>query len=153
MEDFQIDDLDRAILAALVEDARKPYLEIARDCGVSGAAIHQRVKRMEELGVITGSSAHVKPAAVGYTICAFMFLNLTESNKYNEVVDFLKTVPEVVECHYITGHSALLLKLYCADNSNLMDVVLNSIQKNPYVQSTETMISLDEPLSKQLSIK
>lgn len=153
MDEYQIDDLDRAILSALIKDARRPYLEIARDCGVSGAAIHQRVKRLEDSGIITGSSAHVKPSAIGYTICAFMFLNLTESNKYNEVVEFLESVPEVVECHYITGHSALLLKLYCADHANLMDVVLNTIQKNPYVQSTETMISLDEPLSKQMSVK
>ena len=152
MEHYKLDKLDKFILSELINDARKPYLEIARQCGVSGAAIHQRVKRLEEMGVIEGSSTLIKPASIGYTICAFMFLNLTEKNKYSEVIAALEKVPEIVECHFITGRSALLIKLYFEDNAHFMEVALNTIQKIPFVQSTETMVSLDEPLKRQISI-
>lgn len=152
MESYKLDKLDKLILSELINNARKPYLEIARQCGVSGAAIHQRVKRLEEMGVIEGSSTLIKPASIGYTICAFMFLNLTENNKYSEVIAALEKVPEIVECHFITGRSALLIKLYFEDNAHFMEVALNTIQKIPFVQSTETMVSLDEPLKRQISI-
>ena len=152
MEHYKLDKLDKFILSELINDARKPYLEIARQCGVSGAAIHQRVKRLEEMGVIEGSSTLIKPASIGYTICAFMFLNLTENNKYSEVIAALEKVPEIVECHFITGRSALLIKLYFEDNAHFMEVALNTIQKIPFVQSTETVVSLDEPLKRQISI-
>ena len=152
MEHYKLDKLDKFILSELINDARKPYLEIARQCGVSGAAIHQRVKRLEEMGVIEGSSTLIKPASIGYTICAFMFLNLTENNKYSAVIAALEKVPEIVECHFITGRSALLIKLYFEDNAHFMEVALNTIQKIPFVQSTETMVSLDEPLKRQISI-
>ena len=152
MEHYKLDKLDKFILSELINDARKPYLEIARQCGVSGAAIHQRVKRVEEMGVIEGSSTLIKPASIAYTICAFMFLNLTENNKYSEVIAALEKVPEIVECHFITGRSALLIKLYFEDNAHFMEVALNTIQKIPFVQSTETMVSLDEPLKRQISI-
>ena len=152
MEHYKLDKLDKFILSERINDARKPYLEIARQCGVSGAAIHQRVKRLEEMGVIEGSSTLIKPASIGYTICAFMFLNLTENNKYSEVIAALEKVPEIVECHFITGRSALLIKLYFEDNAHFMEVALNTIQKIPFVQSTETMVSLDEPLKRQISI-
>ena len=152
MEHYKLDKLDKFILSELINDARKPYLEIARQCGVSGAAIHQRVKRLEEMGVIEGSSTLIKPASIGYTICAFMFLNLTENNKYSEVIAALEKVPEIVECHFITGRSALLIKLYFEDNAHFMEVALNTIQKIPFVQSTETMVSLDEPLKRQISL-
>ncbi len=152
MDNYKLDNLDKFILSELINDARKPYLEIAREYGVSGAAIHQRVKRLEEIGVICGSSTLIKPSAIGYTICAFMFLNLTENNKYKEVIKALEMVPEIVECHFITGRSALLIKMYCLDNEHLMEVVLNTIQTIPFIQSSETMISLDEPLKRQIKV-
>ena len=149
-EHYKLDEMDRIILANLINDARKPYLEIARECKVSGAAIHQRVKKLEEAGIILGSSTLIKPISIGYSICAFMFLNLTENNKYQEVIKALEDIHEIVECHFRTGRSALLIKLYCEDNAHLMEVVLNTIQKIPYVQSSETMVSLDEPINRQI---
>lgn len=153
MSKYKLDDLDRTILSELINDARKPYLEIARVCGVSGAAIHQRVKKLEDLGVIYGSSTLIDPVAIGYGVCAFVFLNLTENNKYKDVIENLKQIPEIVECHFITGSNALLVKIYCKDNEHLMEVVLNTIQTIPYIKSSETMISLDEPLKRQIWIE
>lgn len=153
MGTYQIDDIDRKILSFLVKDARMAYLEIARECGLSGAAIHQRVRKLEENGVITGSRLLVKPAAIGLNVCAYVSIAISEANKYPEVVSSLKRIPEVVECHFVTGKSAILVKLYCLDNDHLMQVLLNTIQNIPYVQSTDTMISLDEAFERQVWVK
>lgn len=149
----ELDATDHKILAALASDARKPYLEIARECGISGAAIHQRVNRLEETGVITGSRILVKPSTLGLGVCAFVCVSLSETTKYHEVIANLKAVPEVVECHFVTGKYALLLKIYCRDNDHFMDVLLHHIQPIPYVQETETMIALDSAFERQVDIK
>ena len=148
MSKYHIDQTDQKILSFLVKNARMPFLEIARECGVSGAAIHQRVKRLEAAGVITGSRLLVKPQALGLNICAFMSISLSEADKYNEVVECLKKIPEVVECHFVTGKYALLVKIYCFDNDHLMEVLLNTIQKIPYILATDTMIALDEAIDR-----
>ena len=153
MATYHIDQTDQKILSFLVKNARMPFLEIARECGVSGAAIHQRVKRLEANGVITGSRLLVKPQALGLNVCAFISISLSEANKYPEVVANLQKIPEIVECHFVTGKFAILAKVYCFDNDHLMEILLNTIQKIPYIQSTETMISLDEAIERQVWVK
>ncbi|MBQ2080848.1 MAG: Lrp/AsnC ligand binding domain-containing protein [Bacteroidales bacterium] len=153
MANYHIDQTDQKILSFLVKNARMPFLEIARECGVSGAAIHQRVKRLEANGVITGSRLLVKPQALGLNVCAFVSISLSEASKYNEVVASLKKIPEVVECHFVTGKYALLVKIYCLDNDHLMEVLLNTIQKIPYILATDTMIALDEAIDRQVWVK
>jgi Lrp/AsnC family transcriptional regulator for asnA, asnC and gidA len=148
-----LDDIDRKILSALLGDARKPYLEIARECGVSGAAIHQRVKKLEDAGIITGSRLIVKPSALGLNVCAYINVTLSQADKYENVIKSLKAVPEVVECHFVTGKCALLLKVYCFDNDHLINVLVKTIQNIPYIQSTETMISLDSAFERQVWVK
>ena len=153
MANYQIDEIDRKILSFLVGNDRMPYLEIARECNISGAAIHQRVKKMESSGIISGSRMVIKPAAIGLNVCAFISVNLSEDNKYPEVVAALKHVPEIVECHFVTGKAALFLKVYCFDNEHLMNILINTIQRIPYVLSTDTMISLDEAFSREVWVK
>lgn len=153
MPNYHIDETDRKILSFLVANARMPFLEIARECGISGAAVHQRVHKLETNGVISGSRMIVKPSTIGLNVCAFVSLSLSENNKYPEVVAALKHVPEIVECHFVTGRAALLLKVYCFDNEHLMEIILNTIQRIPYVQSTETMISLDEAFTREIWVK
>lgn len=153
MSNIQIDDIDRKILGFLIKDARMPFLEIARECGVSGAAIHQRVKRLENAGIIIGSSLLVKPEALGLNVCAFIHISLSEGNKYLEVLEDLKKIPEVVECHFITGRYTLLVKMYCLNNEHLMEVVVNTMQKIPYIKSTETLISLHQPIEREIWVK
>ena len=153
MTSYQIDQTDQKILSFLFKNARMPFLEIARECGVSGAAIHQRVKRLEANGVITGSRLLVKPQALGLNVCAFVSVSLSEANKYAEVVDSFKKISEIVECHFVTGRYTLLLKLYCFDYDHLMQILLNTVQKIPYVQSTETQISLDQAIERQIWVK
>lgn len=153
MTTYHIDDVDRKILSFLVNNARMPFLEIARECGISGAAVHQRVRKLEANGVISGSRLIVKPGTLGLNVCAFISLSLSEDNKYPEVVTALKHVPEIVECHFVTGRAALFLKVYCLDNDHLMEILLNTIQRIPYVQSTDTMISLDEAFEREIWVK
>lgn len=152
-QQYEIDDIDRKILSFLVKNARMPFLEIARECGVSGAAIHQRVKKMESCGIITGSRLLVKPQALGLNVCAFIGVNLSQANTYPEVIETLKKVPEIVECHFITGEHALLLKLYCFNHDHLMEVIINIIQNLPGIEKTETFLSLDQPIERQVWVK
>jgi Lrp/AsnC family transcriptional regulator, regulator for asnA, asnC and gidA len=153
MDSYHIDATDQKILSLLVKNARMPFLEIARACGVSGAAIHQRVKRLEANGVITGSRLMVKPQALGLNVCAYISVVLSEASKYAEVVSALKKVPEIVECHFITGEYTLMLKLYCQDNDHLIEVLLNTIQKIPYIKATNTMMALDEAIDRQIWVQ
>ena len=153
MANYQIDETDRKILSFLVKNARMPFLEIARECGISGAAVHQRVRKLEENGVITGSQMLVKPGTLGLNVCAFISISLSEDNKYQEVTEALKHIPEVVECHFVTGRAALFLKVYCMNNEHLMETILNTIQRIPYVQSTETLLSLDQAFERQVWVK
>ncbi len=153
MHNYQIDQTDQKILSLLTKNARMPFLEIARICGVSGAAIHQRVKRLEAAGIITGARLLVKPQALGLNICAFVSISLSEASKYLEVVDRLKQIPEIVECHFVTGKYALLVKMYCFDNDHLMEVLLNTIQKIPHILATDTVIALDEAIDRQVWVK
>ena len=153
MSNYQIDAIDRKILSYLVNNARMPFLEIARECGISGAAIHQRVRKMENNGVITGSRMVVKPGALGLNVCAFISVNLSEDNKYPDVVAALKHIPEIVECHFVTGKAALFLKVYCFDNEHLMKVLINTIQNIDGIKSTETWISLDQAFERQVWVK
>jgi Lrp/AsnC family transcriptional regulator for asnA, asnC and gidA len=153
MSNYQIDRIDQKILSFLVKNARMPFLEIARECGVSGAAIHQRVKRLESNGVITGSRLLVKAQALGLNVCAFVSVSLSEANKYPDVIESFKRISEIVECHFVTGKHAILIKLYCFDHDHLMEILLNTIQKIPYVQSTDTQISLDQAIERQVWVK
>ncbi len=153
MQKYQIDQIDQKILSFLVKNARMPFLEIARECGVSGAAIHQRVKKMENLGIITGSRLLVKPQTLGLNVCAFIGISLSQSNQYPTVISLLKEIPEIVECHFITGKHALLVKVYCFNHDHLMKILIETIQNIPYVEQTETFISLDQAIERQVWVK
>lgn len=151
MPKYQIDDTDRRILSFLVHDARMAYLEIARECGVSGAAIHQRIKRLEKQGIVIGSRLLVEPEALGLNVCAFVQIALVEGNKMMEVKEELTKIPELVECHFVTGKYTFLIKLYCRDNAHLMNIVTEKLLKIPYIQSTETLLSLQAVIDRNIN--
>jgi Lrp/AsnC family transcriptional regulator for asnA, asnC and gidA len=111
------------------------------------------VKRLEANGVITGSRLLVKPQALGLDVCAYISVSLSEANKYPDVIEAFKKISEIVECHFVTGKYALLVKIYCFDHDHLMEVLVNTIQKIPYVKSTETQISLDQAIERQVWVK
>lgn len=149
---YQIDDTDRKILSCLVKDARVPFLKIARECGISGAAIHQRVKKMEDSGIIEGSCFIVKPKALGFKICAFVGVILDNASHYKTVVREIERIPEVIECHFVTGHYSFFLKIRCNNHQHLMNILINTIQNIPGIAKTESFISLDQLIEKQVDI-
>lgn len=150
---IQIDEIDKKILSYLVKNARIPFLEIARECGISGAAIHQRVKKMEDAGIIEGSRFNVKPRALGYKVCAFIGVTLDHAHKYKTVVEEIKTIPEVVECHFITGNYTFLLKLICRNHQHLMELLINTLQNIPGIAKTESFIALEQPVDRQINLE
>ena len=149
---YQIDDIDRKILSYLVKNARVPFLEIARECGISGAAIHQRVRKMEECGIIEGSRFIVRPDALGYGVCAFIGVILDHAHTYKTVVKDIRNIPEVVECHFVTGNYTFLIKLRCTDHQHLMDILINTMQNIPGIAKTETIIALDQLIDKPIDL-
>jgi len=150
---IQIDNIDRKILSYLIKNARMPFLEIARECGISGAAIHQRVKKMEECGIIEGSSFNVKPEAIGFKVCAFIGVTLDHAHKYKTVVKDIKKISEVVECHFITGNYTFLIKLLCRNHDHLMDLLINTLQNIPGIAKTESFIALEQPINRQVNVE
>ena len=148
----KIDKLDRKILGILSQNARIPFKDVAAECGVSRAAIHQRVQHLIENGVIIGSGFHVNPKSLGYTTCTYVGLNLERGSMYRDVVERISTIPEVIECHFTTGSYTMLVKLFAKDNEQLMDLLNNRIQSIPGVVSTETLISLEQSIKREIPI-
>lgn len=152
MAKYSIDTIDQKILDHLIGNARMPFLEIARECGISGAAIHQRVKKLEEAGIITGSRLEIDPKALGNDVCAYVGIQISKSNFYNEVIESLKCIPEIVECHFITGKYSLFVKLFCRNNEHLMHTMINIIKEIPGISQTETFLSLDQSFERQVHV-
>lgn len=148
----KIDKLDRKILSILSQNARIPFKDVAAECSVSRAAIHQRVQHLIENGVIIGSGFHVNPKSLGYTTCTYVGLNLERGSMYRDVVERISTIPEVIECHFTTGSYTMLVKLFAKDNEQLMDLLNNRIQSIPGVVSTETLISLEQSIKREIPI-
>ena len=148
----KIHKLDRKILGILSQNARIPFKDVAAECGVSRAAIHQRVQHLIENGVIIGSGFHVNPKSLGYTTCTYVGLNLERGSMYRDVVERIATIPEVIECHFTTGSYTMLVKLFAKDNEQLMDLLNNKIQSIPGVVSTETLISLEQSIKREIPI-
>lgn len=147
-----LDAIDRKILRYLIKNARMPFLEIARECGISGAAIHQRIRKLDESGVILGSRLVVDPKMMGFDVCAHISITLKDPQLLKQTVDQLKDVPEIVECHFITGKGNILVKLYCLDNEHLMRTIFDRILLIQGVATTETYISLQEIFQRQVNI-
>ena len=151
---IKIDGLDKRILSYLTRDARTPFLEIARKCNVSGAAVHQRVNQMISGKVISGSHFNVDPKGLGYGTCAFigLVINLVATSTHEVVFKKITQIPEIVECHHVSGKYSLLVKIYAKDNEHLRRLITDHIQAIPEVTTTETFISLEMGFQRQLEV-
>ena len=148
----KIDTLDKKILNILSKNARMPFKDVAAECGVSRAAIHQRVQRLIEIGVILGSSFNINPKSLGYTTCTYVGITLERGNMYRDVAQQIAMIPEVVECHYTTGAYTMLIKLYAKDNEQLMELLNDKLQNINGVVSTETLISLEQSIKREVPV-
>jgi Lrp/AsnC family transcriptional regulator for asnA, asnC and gidA len=148
----EIDNLDIQILSILMKDATTPYTEIAKELIVSGGTIHVRMKKLEDLGIIKGANLEINPQKLGYDVCAFLGIFLEKGSQYNNAVRQLKTVNEIVELHYTTGSWSIFAKIICRDTTHLREILNEQIQSVEGIQRTETFISLEESIKRQITL-
>ena len=149
---IKLDGIDKKILQMLMENSRRPILEIAKNIGISGAATHQRLRKLEKNNLIIGSSIKVNTKILGYTTMAFIGIFLDRATNNKTVVNQLKEIKEILECHYTTGDWSILAKLTCKDNEDLMEILTKKIQTINGVARTETYISLEQQISRQITL-
>ena len=149
---YTLDGIDKTILSYLMKDARTPILEISRKVGISGAAIHQRLRKLEQAGVLEGSKMMINTKKLGYSTMAYIGVYLDKAMNNPDAVKQLKKIPEVIECHYTTGNWSILIKVLCKDNEHLMKVLNKDIQSIKGVSRTETFISLNQQIQRQIKI-
>lgn len=150
---LEIDNVDLKILALLMEDANLPYTEIAKRVFVSGGTVHVRMKKMEELGIVTGAQLKIDHSKLGYDVIAYLGIYLEKSSLYHEVADLLKQIPEIVSIHYTTGIYSIFAKVICRDTKHLRNVLHDKIQPIKGIQRTETFISLEESLERSVKLE
>lgn len=150
-KNYEIDNIDLKILNILSEDAKLPYTEVAKKVFVSGGTVHVRMKKLEEMGIVKGTTLKIDYAKLGYDITCFLGIYLEKSSLYDEVVNKLKEIGEIATIRYTTGNYNIFCKIYCKDTQHLRDVLHDKIQKVDGIESTETFISLEESVNKHLS--
>lgn len=151
-QNFELDNLDIQILSILMDDATIPYTEIAKKLIVSGGTIHVRMKKMQDLEIIKGSHLMIDPQKIGYDVCAFLGIFLEKGSQYKDAVESLKKVKEIVELHYTTGSYSMFAKIICRDTNHLRHVLNEDIQGVKGIQRTETFISLEESIKRQITL-
>jgi Lrp/AsnC family transcriptional regulator, regulator for asnA, asnC and gidA len=151
MANHRLDALDRKILKIISADARIPFLEVARACNVSGAAIHQRIQKLSTLGILKGSQFIIDPEKVGYETCAYVGLYLKDPSSFDKVVERLRAIPEVTECHYTTGGYDMFIKIYARNNHHLLNIIHDKLQPLGLSRS-ETIVSFNAVIDRQLPV-
>ncbi len=151
MANQKFDRLDKLILKLISADARIPFLEVARVCEVSGAAIHQRIQKLTNMGVLKGSQFLIDPEKMGYETCAYIGLNLKNPESFDKVVEELEKIPEVTECHYTTGNFDMFIKIYAKNNHHLLDIIHDKLQPLG-LSSSQTLISFHSAFERQLPV-
>lgn len=149
-KNYDIDNVDLKILALLTEDAKMPYTEVAKKVFVSGGTVHVRMRKLEEMGIVQGTTLKMDYSKMGYDITAFLGIYLEKSSLYDQVIKKLYNIPEIVKIHYTTGNYNIFVKLHCRDTNHLKDVLHDKIQKVEGIERTETIISLEESLNRHI---
>ncbi|MBK1813690.1 MULTISPECIES: Lrp/AsnC ligand binding domain-containing protein [Clostridium] len=152
MQNVNLDELDLQILDILIKDCRTPYLEIARMCHVSGGTIHVRMKKMEDLGIITGTRILLNLPKLGYDVCCYVGIYVDKTSSFSSVFDELSKIKEVVELHLITGNYSVFAKVICKSISDLQDILMNKINTVTGIERTDTFISLSQPIDRNIQL-
>ncbi len=149
-DNYQIDNLDRSILNELMKNARTPYAELAKNFNVSPGTIHVRVEKMKQAGIILGTQVEISPKQLGYDVCCFIGIILKSAKDYPSALAKLENLEEVVEAYYTTGHYSIFIKVMTRSIDGLQQILINKIQTTDEIQSTETLISLQNPIMRTI---
>lgn len=149
-ENYQIDNLDKKILSELLKEAKTPYAQLAQRFDVSAGTIHVRIEKMRQAGIIQGTKVKVEPKVLGFDVCCFVGIYLKSAKDYHPVAAQLEQIPQVLEVFYTTGQYSLLVKVIAPDMERFQDVLINKLQSIEQVRSTETMISLQNPIYRDI---
>jgi Lrp/AsnC family transcriptional regulator for asnA, asnC and gidA len=147
---YEIDNTDLKILEILMQDAKKPFTEVAKRVFVSQGTVHVRMNKMEEAGIVEKTTLRINYAKLGYDITAFIGIYLEKSALYDKVLAKLKDIPEITNIHYTTGNYSMFIKIHCRDTNHLKEVLHDKMQQVEGIDRTETMISLEESLDRSL---
>ena len=148
-----IDNLDKLIISTLQDNARVSYAEMAKSFGVSPATIHVRVEKLRQAGIITGTHIRVDARKLGYDVCCFIGINLARAGDYPNALAKLQALPEVIEAHYTTGKYSIFVKVMVPSIDDLQQLLIHKIQSIAEVQSTETLISLQQPIQRPVPVQ
>jgi len=152
VEKYHIDDLDKQILNALMENARLPYAELAKNFDVSAATIHVRIEKMKAAGIITGTHLAVDHKQLGYDVCCFIGIKLSNAGDYPEVIEQLRNIEEVVEAYYTTGQYSIFIKIMTTAIEELQWLLIDKIQSIDKIQATDTLISLQNSINRDIQL-
>lgn len=151
-ENVQLDELDYQILDILIKESRTPFLEIARQCHVSGGTVHVRMKKMEDMGIIKGTKLLIDNSKLGYDVCCFIGVYLDKATYFSTVLDEMKKIKEIVELHYTTGQYSIFIKVICRNIAHLQDLLMNKLQVIDGIQRTDTLISLSQSIDRNIEL-
>jgi Lrp/AsnC family transcriptional regulator for asnA, asnC and gidA len=149
---YEIDKTDQKILEILLQDAKRPYTEVAKRANVSQGTVHVRMNKMEEAGIVEKNTLKINYARLGYDITAFIGIYLEKSALYDKVLEKLKGIAEITSIHYTTGNYSMFVKIHCRDTNHLKQVLHDKMQQVEGIDRTETMISLEESLDRNLKL-
>ena len=152
MEKHRIDELDKKILNALMENARLPYAELAKSFSVSAATIHVRIEKMKSSGIITGTHLAVDHKELGFDVCCFIGIKLSNAGDYPEVIEQLRSIEEVVEAYYTTGQYSIFIKIMTTSIEELQWLLIDKIQSIENIQATDTLISLQNSINRDIQL-
>jgi Lrp/AsnC family leucine-responsive transcriptional regulator len=136
-KDDPLSKTDARILAILQQDGRRSYADLAADLGMTGPSAHERVRKLEARGVIRGYAADVDPSAVGLGVLAFTWVTQAPGTIATVLTDEFRVIPEIEECHHITGEADYILKIRARDMEHL-GAVVRRVQTTRHVFATET---------------
>ncbi len=151
-ENYQVDHLDKQIINSLVVDARTSYAELGKLFGVSPATVHVRVEKLKAAGIITGNKLAIEPKELGFSVCCFIGITLKSAGDYPEVLAKLEKIEEVVEAYYTTGAYSIFIKIFCESIDDLHHLLVNKIQSIEKIRATDTLISLQNPIHRNISL-
>ena len=149
---LNLDKLDLQIIHSMMEDASISYADLGKKLFVSGGTIHVRIKKLQEMGIVKGTKLHVDLKQLGYDITAFVGIFLEKSSLYDVVAEDLKKIPEIIRLNYTTGNYSMFLEVVAKDINQLRYVLHDQLQKIKGIERTETFISLDESLNRNVQV-